>query len=579
MQGHPRIAQFLVPMAAGLCAALLCLSNVADRGGLAIYDALLGLRPETGLASEVLLLEYDEATGARAWDGEELAEGLATMAELGASYAVFPDSSSFATAMEGARSPRASLSSAIDKELSQIDANVGALFDAIRLGSVSPKDSPRYVAELLQTIDAGKARLLVAASGSADEERKRIEGALRLFGRAYIAIEPLADGQGGGLLLDPKAARGTGFAPSILDADGSRRRIALLSSRRLGGYEQPSFLALIDRLGGPALAAGPDSIVIKGGSLRGSSQTPTTAGGRAAAKTIAYDIAIPLSRGGLLIDWPRSGSGSPRRLAWGDLAYTAALEDEFVAALNEMGKAGYLVPGGGSLPGLHEYATGLADAALAGSASLAEWEEARDRYFELSSRFLGGKAESQLVAAAEARAASNPGEAAALRSRIDSIRGAFTGARETRAQLDRARAHLKAALAGSFCVVAPSRAAAGLRLNPRGGQASEGLATATAIGSILSERFLRELPPILGVALGLALAIATAVASLWLGTKWALIEGFSLALVGAGGCAVLFLATGRYLSPLAPAIAPLVTALVALAMARRGNSPQVPGIL
>jgi len=142
MQGRRRTAVFLAPLAAGLGAVLLCLSGWGDRAGLGLYDILLRLRPAPERPRELLLVELDEATGSREWDGLGIAEGIATMAELGARYAVFPAPGTLDAAPGAKDAPSVpDLAAAIDEEFSRIDENVAALFDAIKLGSVPPKES------------------------------------------------------------------------------------------------------------------------------------------------------------------------------------------------------------------------------------------------------------------------------------------------------------------------------------------------------------------------------------------------------------------------------------------------------
>ena len=545
------IAAFLVPLAAGAAAALLSLSGPGDAAGLRIYDALLRLRSPGAFPREILLVEAEDATAPGVWDGIGMAEGIAALAELGARYVVLPSASSLGPpAGSGAE-----LADAVESELGTVDANVAALFDAIRLGSVSPKDSPRYVAELLKTIDAGKARLLAAAAGAGRVGRERLAGALRLQGRAYLAFDPLSDGSAGAELAS-SGARGAGYAPLMIDPDGARRRLAIVSRRRAGGYGHPAFAALLDRLDGPAMATGSelaeggDFVVLRGASIHRKNG----------------DIPIPLSREGLLIEWPRPGSGIPRRLPWGELGRAAILEDELAQALDGLAKAGLIPAGAGLLRDLREHAGRVGEEALRGSSSLEAWREARERYFERAAMILSAGSEAALLAATRAGLldAASEEEATALRHKADRIESGYAGARETQAELSMLRARLKRELAGSFCIVAPARAAEGLRPDPYGEEASEGLASAAAVGSILSERFLRELPPLLGAALGAFLALAVAVASAWLGKRWAALEGGALALLAVAACVLVFAYSGNYLSPLGPALGPLAAAVAAL---------------
>jgi len=563
MQGRRRTAVFLAPLAAGLGAVLLCLSGWGDRAGLGLYDILLRLRPAPERPRELLLVELDEATGSREWDGLGIAEGIATMAELGARYAVFPAPGTLDAAPGAKDAPSVpDLATAIDEEFSRIDENVAALFDAIKLGSVPPKESPRFVAELLDTIDAGKARLLDEAAGASHADRARLEAAVRLFDRAYFAVDPQS-GIASRRSLPVEGARGRGSSRLGADPDGGRRRVVLAPGGAGGRYANVTLLALLDRLGGPTRAVSSRAITIKGASARASED----------------DIVIPLSRGGLLVDWPRPGRVPPRRLAWGELARAALLEKELADALRDMQRAGFLAPGGGALPGLYDYAAGLGSEALERGKIGPEWLEARERFFEQAARFLESQAEDELYASDELTvvAPGAPYEEEIRRLTVassrETIRAAFAGARRTSEELGRLRARLKKELEGSFCVVAPSAAGAEGRTTPFGEAATEGLASVAVAGSILSGRFLRELPAPLGSCLGAALALAVALVGAKAGPRRAAIWGAVLALAAAAAAAALFISTGAYLSPLAPALGPAAAAAAAWLAGRRGGQP------
>jgi len=426
------------------------------------------------------------------------------------------------------------IASSIDTEFALIDANVGGLFDAIKTGSVPAKDAHRYVAELLQTIDQGRLRLLDAIAGAGSGERVRLEGALKLFGRAFITLhdpaDPATDAE-----RAVEGARGRGVSRPLLDPDGRRRRQALLSDRRSARYPLASFAALLDKLESPALIIGTNSLTVKGASL----------GGR------EVDIAIPLSGGGLLIDWPRRASGFPRRLAWREFARQAILERELATALADLAQAGLLGPEAGPLPGLNEYAASIRESSIHRGLLDPAWVEARERYFSIAAGAIG--------AMAEAKALGKPHDLDAA-----SIHAAFAGARETYEELSRLRRSLRRALEGSFCIISPSDGGRGQLTTPFGDDASEGLAQAAIAGSILSQRFMRELPAWLGLGLGSLLVLATSAAYVLLGSRWALAEGAMLALLGAIGCSALFLATGQFLSPLPLIAGPAVSGIAVL---------------
>ena len=161
-------------------------------------------------------------------------------------------------------------------------------------GSVLPKDSPRYVDDLVGLVDTAKARLLGGISKGGTEPDALLAGAIRAFGRAWIAWELRSD-----RAADPVAAslyesaRGDGFTSPVMDPDGVLRR-GLPVAQRQGRYlEQAAFDALLDRLGSPSLQIDGRTLVLGGARPPGMPRR---------------DIALALTEDGhLLLDWPGRG--------------------------------------------------------------------------------------------------------------------------------------------------------------------------------------------------------------------------------------------------------------------------------
>lgn len=598
MSGKPRVLDLLAPLASIAVFSLLLVTGVTAEIGDRIYDLFSRIRPAAPAVREVLLVDVDDAAvaagGAWPWNRGVLADGLVAMTEMEAEAAVFtipfPRRSApgiDASALQGG------IPDAFDREFSRIEDNIQSLFDAIRRGSVPPKDSQRYVSELIGLVASGKARLQDEVTGIERDDDLRFGQAAQFFGRTFLPLEliPAPDPavardleeravrtmalSGVAAVRDRslraqairppvlpvlRGAHGGGFADPAPDADGVYRRAAPTAVYEGSHFAQVAIAAALDRLGDPPLELSEGGIEIRG----------------------TVPLSIPLGRDGrMLIDWPRAADGDGlRHLSWAGFLRQGRLEGDLLSALRDMEHSGYLSyhRSESSLLDLEQYADNLLEEMLAGGSTerIPEWRAARERFFDAAKGFLEGDAEARIVADIDKALSSqklSDEERRGIRDVRDRVPMAFTYARGTFSDLMKERAALRESLRGALCIVslaASPQADAGR--TPVGRAASAGLASAALANAVLSGRFLREVPSRVLIALAAACSLLAAAAAFRMGPLGCTLTaaGFAAAVPALLGC--LFAFSGIFADPLAPAgSAACTAAAMAVLKARRGR--------
>lgn len=492
-----------------------------------LFQALRGARPPVAPTRDLLLLEIDPAAlhegGATPWSGATLAESLLLLYEMDSKGVVL------APQVEGeifrGDDREETLRAAFDREFSLIRDNVTTLFDAIRTGSVRPKDSATYVGELGSLIDAGKRRLFSSAINGERADALLIEGASRLLGSVY---------------------RDPGPSPADGAVHATFTRLGVPEGQL--GLGRAAFSAALDRLGNPTVEVFPDRVVLRG-AVPGENAAPPG------------DRVLPRDgSGALLLDYPPpAGSGDYRRLSFEALLRHQRLERELYTQLAAMERTGYVLQTGTDLSpsAVYEYAAQRRAELLSdrGSGSSGgDWRALRERFFQSCDRFLNGDAEERILAGYDALMA----QPTATEETKESLLGlksaaanAFVRARLTLAELVALRSSLRSELERSLCLVAVA---------PEGRSPGADVAAAL-VDATLTGRSLGILPPRTGSLLSALFGAGTAILLATLGPVAAPVVGGVLALAAGGGAALYFFVSGIWFSPLVPAAVVLSVAL------------------
>jgi len=600
MRGARIVLFFILPLAAAAILAALASVGALRKLDGTLYDRQLALRPGAPVPRDILLIDIDAMPGSLAG---LLADGLVTLKEMGARTAVLdlPLAQKSPPSLDPSVL-RQTLPNALDTEFSQMQENIQSLFDAIRRGSVRPRDAARYVADLVNLVGQAKGRLLGASMGIERDDDARLGQAASFFGRVYVPLEPLDEPdpsvspdlvelalqrQGLSVLVrgrDPtahagglrpsvqpvvNAARGGGFPSDGADADGVRRRTRLL--RESGGQHigQLAFAAALDLLGGPSIEAVPGQVILRSAWLPGKQ---------------AATVTLPLDQSGaMLLAWPRASSGDGfRHLAWSDIVAARQLEDSLVSDLRDLDSHGYLtyLRSPQTPLDVYEDAARLSRGMLAAGADtdVDQWRDARERFFSLCDQYFAGDAESRIVADADRQLRGetlSDEEKRLVRVERDRVPGVFSDARDVFGRLQALRSSLQQALVGSFCIVslgpgtAAVPAAAPQPETPFGAAATDSRASAALVATLLSGRFLREASAPVTLLAAAALSLVAAVVLLRFKPLAGFLVGLGASVVAFAGLGALFVLAGYFVPPSLPAASMLAT-VIALSSLKAG---------
>jgi hypothetical protein len=305
-----------------------------------------------------------------------------------------------------------------DEEFALLGRNIQNLFEAIRMGSVPPSESERYVNELVELANRGKERLTLALVQHDEAGMARMERAAAVFGKTFKA----------GDLRLPTPEDSPWYSRPRPDWDGRVRRIAPILP---GGEEHVVYAALKERF-------------------------------KAETAFIPPDL-----NGAILFEWPGKGEAF-QRLPLDFFRQYGEADQNLQRLLREADPLGIYseIPPENSPLYLCEYAQALRDELLsdrAGTAAAegrAHWLRARQEYLKRLEEFLEGPSESSLVRGYEELIASeNLGEegAARISALRDELSGAFGKLRAAWEEFRDMRSFLGGTLASSFVILGPGQ--------------------------------------------------------------------------------------------------------------------------
>jgi hypothetical protein len=471
----------------GLAALLVAARSPVDRLERRLYDRYLGLSGASACPADFLVLEPD-GKGTEAWSEGEAAAVLRLLGEFGAKRAALSDPGfGRGAGREELAARRSELPLLVDREYGTIERNVRGLFEALRSGTLPPKEFGKSIDLLTEAIKASGERVKAAA---VDDE----------------ASVPSSDGASPGVVTGS-------FVGSRADFDGVLRSVVLVKEE--GGRLMPSYelSSLVDYLGSPSLEKAQGRLVLRGCSFPGGS---------------VRDISLPIDGGGRFrLGWPRASS-APRVLHVGEIRSAIREENALVVAVEELNGRGALGAEGGVLLSRYRRAellrSGLSGAASADSAAaVADWREARAAFFAAALAYFraeGAAAEPAVPVAGPVDASAAvpvPPSAAEDSAAASSV--ADTGALRAECyrlalSLDARRKTLSEALGGAYVFIAPRGDGSALA-TVSGGATNAAEAGAAFAALVLSGRYPVAGPLAFRVALVLLLTLlALAAASL-----------------------------------------------------------------
>jgi hypothetical protein len=368
------------------------------------YDFLLEYRKPPPVSGEILIIETGDYI-----ESSDIFSVLMTLTEMDAGNLI----------MTGKVSPSSSPVTITEAEIRQrfmdeyilIGTNIRNLFEAIRLGSVSPVNAPGYIDRLVELTDQGRDRLL-AALINRDVNFFR---SIAVFGN-YLEADT---------------------AP-VLDKDGKVRRVLPIESESL--TEHPVFISLKNRYAASQIETADQEQILWLLNRDGT------------------ELDIPLDRNANIItpwncNFRRIDISLFREYEEAELAMRSAL-----AKANELGAFSQTLPEKSPLI-LCDFALKFKEELLnsPGVEKRSAWIAGREKYFKSLDEFFESRAEADLVRGyndviADEKLLGEEGLAALAKMR-DQLMQSFTNIRDEYDRLYSVHSKLKEELAMSFCVL------------------------------------------------------------------------------------------------------------------------------
>ncbi len=581
--------------AAIILASLLGLFSSLDWG---LYDRLLGLRTEPPEHDKIVLADFDDPAinqiGSWPVGRDITAEGLATMAELGAEVAVF-DIEYVNASPRGfnARYLEETLPTYFDEKLGDFGENIQGLYAAIAEGMIPLEEAGGYFADLAGRADANKDELYQLVRQVAVDNDLRLGRAASFFGKAYFTVnmhttlsagneeaKKLALERAGAAFpetgtkllpiavdIDPtippilERSAGAGFPNVFIDvADGVRRRIDVFYEYEGKRFGQLIVAPLLELLGSPEVSISRNHFIFKSALLPSGE---------------VVDIKIPRAEDGrMLINWPhdRRYEDSFRHVSFKKFLDYQAAYSNLVHNIRIRDFWGYFdgYEGDIRLIDLAKEADDFRIACLEGEGEMPadaadKLRTLRGRLIDEVQRFLATSPDLTILNELDAALAS-PKLEADRRATYETIRSDlpsyFENTRAIMADLVALRTRLMKDLDGAICIIGfTATGTTDIGINPFASEYVNVGTHAAVANTVLQRSFLDDAP----AWISLAIAVATIFGlSLLIAERKPLHEiliGLAVTVVIAGALVAVFIATGIFVAPVAPILGSFLTFL------------------
>ncbi len=561
-----------------------------------VYDLLLHVKPAIKEDPSILLLDVDETSivqvGIWPWSRDIMAEGLITMAEFGAAYAVFdieyPEQSPRGV---DSRRIEEDIPRSLTGEFRTLTQNVRDLFAAVRSGSISLRDAEDYVADLERLTEQSRESLMGDIRSIVKDNDVFLGQGAAIFGNAYFPIRMVTDGTEA-LPEEVRAyamdvlplkkirveadvafkaqdvlpaiypimtpAAGAGFPNVEVDSDGVRRRLYLIAEYQGKYYPQLAFSALLKKIGDPEVVVKKDRIVLEG------AQLPGRAPGR---------VTIPLAEdGSVLINWPRktfADSFSPHLSYW-YLELHRRQEASLIKNLGLMERDQYLTyyEKDPAFMELYRSAERLRAAMLAehSGAKLDEYRSLRERFFAAVGDFLAGPTEGAILASVDEALRSpslKPDETAEYRKIREEVVSNFANLSTLYGDFKKTRGILAERLPGKFCVIGnAATSTTDMGVNPFQKRYENVGTHASLANTILQASFLDDFPWWITSLFTLVLAFLVYLLLRDMDPTPSLVAGAATVLFVVIAGTAIFILTGVYVNLVTPTLSVFLTFII-----------------
>jgi hypothetical protein len=406
------------------------------------YDTLLDFRIQPPVSRDILLVETDEVI-----EPGDIFSVLMALSEMGASDLLVevPVLGSGSGMAETGRE----FSYRVNDEFSLLGRNIRNLFEAIRMGMVSPIESPSYVESLIELSERGRDRLNSALIRHDEEGSVLAAQAMAVFGKALFAAD-----------LRPPPLGGAGPLGDIPwyslprpDRDGVLRRIAPSAE-----VEHIAYRALKDRWEKSSVEYGSGTIA-NGSRLFLINQFERN------GEDMEYRFPLDRDRN-ILVDrkaLEKERVQGFRRLTlqhFRDYEQTGKVLARLLKDAESLGVYAKTIPERIPLM-LYDHAERLKEDLLKNpsEAKRAAWIDARSEYIASLNEFLQGPSETNLVNGYEELIATerlSEAGIARLKGLRDELIRAFSVLKEKHLELTELRTLLANEISTSFCIMGPA---------------------------------------------------------------------------------------------------------------------------
>ncbi|MBN2628353.1 MAG: adenylate/guanylate cyclase domain-containing protein [Spirochaetales bacterium] len=518
---------FLIPLAIVILFSCLNLFSFYTAGEHIFFDLFLHLTKGPPEDRRIVLLNIDDLAIARVgmfpWSRSIMADGLITMKEMGAAYAVFDIEYTEKSPM-GLNSDvlKKEIPKSVKEQMASLSGNTTGLFQAIASGNISLKDAADYIYQLEDLNRETRDKLLAEINEIARDNDEYFGQAAAYFEKACFTVNILSyeeeeysaehkkwvrDNLAVNVTLDGESphpvavdirpavapilqrAASAGFPNVVIDPNGVRRRVDLLAEYDGVFFPQLSFQAVYDLAGRPELILSKDSLIMKDARFPGEE---------------VQDLEIPLDpEGHFVINWPRKEfEESFKQLSYYYLILNDQQEELLIQNLEIMKEAGYLNYYRGNQPllDLYDYGISLRQQMLS-EGDMGPFEDflaVRKMFFEEADNFLNGDSRDSITDRID-QLLENPDVPESQKEQYQEIRDSvitsFSETGKLLANLMETRTTLTEALDGAICYLGWTGTATTDRgVNPFDGTYDNVGTHASIANTILNRDFIDQLP-------------------------------------------------------------------------------------
>jgi len=554
-------------------------------------DILLNLAPPIEEDKHIVIIDITDESifmvGTFPWSRDTYTRGMILMKELGASYLTF-DIEFIDRSPSGVntRALQNDIPAVIRTEVGNIIGDASALVEAVARGNLRPSAAMEYLGELNDNSQKSQEKIVNKVSSLVRDNDQFLGMGMHLFGNAFatmnVKVAPL-DNEATRLAIDNAMnkhalmqvsdpsnkiplrnfftpvllglqgqTKGIGFTNVEPDIDGVSRRVPLVVKIGDKYFAQLIIRPLLDRMGNPPLLYTGAALVIERSKLNPADQ----------------DMVIPLdSDGNMIINWSRKESSEAfHHLPYAQLVKLENLEQDIVAQVRELEKYELTnYADDKSFPAWYALAIEQLDRSLetGDQEAFTEYVNIKQAFIEAAYSFAKGPVKSQLI------------------TQIDSVLdGASASQKET---LETSKLNIlawfsnlenlckeyygyyeptKALLADAFCIIGNSATSTSdVGVTPFQSEYMNVGTHANIANTILQQKFLRQLPPWVGLLLALVFSAMVILVAHRLPPLRAALASFAILIVFVIVASVFYLVSGTFPGIAVPALTILAASI------------------